>query len=110
MSGRLISIAATAIFAVSVPLPPPTTAGSIRSASADIAFASRRDGNWEIYVTDESGRDQRRLTRRDVEDRFRSGLRTAASSHCALRSATPGSSGLWIQTGPTRDVSRHTLS
>lgn len=27
----------------------PTPAGSPRSASADIAFASRRDGNWEIY-------------------------------------------------------------
>jgi Tol biopolymer transport system component len=41
-----------------------------RSASADIAFASHRDGNWEIYVMDADGQDQRRLTRRDAEDRF----------------------------------------
>ena len=37
---------------------------------ADIAFASRRDGNWEIYVMDAAGRHQRRLTRRSTEDRF----------------------------------------
>lgn len=41
-----------------------------RSASADIAFASHRDGNWEIYVMDAAGQQQRRLTRRDAEDRF----------------------------------------
>lgn len=39
-------------------------------ASADIAFASHRDGNWEIYVMDAAGQHQRRLTRRDAEDRF----------------------------------------
>jgi Tol biopolymer transport system component len=39
-------------------------------ASDDIAFASRRDGNWEIYVMDAAGRGQRRLTRRETEDRF----------------------------------------
>jgi Tol biopolymer transport system component len=37
---------------------------------ADIAFASRRDGNWEICVMDAAGRQQRRLTRRSAEDRF----------------------------------------
>ncbi|HEU4746960.1 MAG TPA: hypothetical protein VFS56_00555, partial [Gemmatimonadaceae bacterium] len=35
-----------------------------------IAFASRRDGNWEIYVTDAGGRTQTRLTRRREQDRF----------------------------------------
>ena len=40
------------------------------SASSDIAFASRRDGNWEIYVTDPAGQRQRRLTRRETEERF----------------------------------------
>src|SRR5687768_18476254 len=39
-------------------------------ASDDIAFASRRDGNWEIYVMDAAGRNQTRLTQRDAEDRF----------------------------------------
>jgi len=38
--------------------------------SPEIAFASNRDGNWEIYVTDAAGRSQTRLTRRDVQDRF----------------------------------------
>ena len=35
-----------------------------------IAFASHRDGNWEIYLTDIDGRHQTRLTRRDPQDRF----------------------------------------
>jgi Tol biopolymer transport system component len=35
-----------------------------------IAFASHRDGNWEIYLTDIDGLRQTRLTRRDVQDRF----------------------------------------
>ena len=50
---------------------PPTRAStSLGLSSAQIAFASNRDGNWEIYVTDASGRSQRRLTRREVQDRF----------------------------------------
>jgi Tol biopolymer transport system component len=35
-----------------------------------IAFASHRDGNWEIYLTDADGRRHTRLTRRDSQDRF----------------------------------------
>jgi Tol biopolymer transport system component len=35
-----------------------------------IAFASHRDGNWEIYVADADGAHQTRLTRRDDQDRF----------------------------------------
>lgn len=73
MIGRLISIAVVGTFAAWLSLrapSTPTTAGSIRSASADIAFASRRDGDWEIYVMDEAGRNPKRLTRRPVEDRF----------------------------------------
>lgn len=38
-------------------------------AASSIAFASRRDGNWEIYVVDAGGQ-SRRLTTRTVEDRF----------------------------------------
>ena len=35
-----------------------------------IAFASHRDGNWEIYLTDVDGQHQTRLTRRQAQDRF----------------------------------------
>ena len=48
----------------------PSGAASLNIESPEIAFASHRDGNWEIYVTDSAGRSQRRLTRRDVQDRF----------------------------------------
>lgn len=43
------------------------------SASPDaqrIAFASHRDGNWEIYVADADGGNQTRLTRRHGHTRF----------------------------------------
>ena len=49
---------------------PPALGSAIRPAADDIAFSSRRDGNWEIYVMDAAGQNQRRLTRRDAEDRF----------------------------------------
>jgi Tol biopolymer transport system component len=35
-----------------------------------IAFASHRDGDWEIYVTDADGGHQTRLTTRQSQDRF----------------------------------------
>ena len=35
-----------------------------------IAFASHRDGNWEIYVSDADGQNQTRLTRRNGHTRF----------------------------------------
>ena len=35
-----------------------------------IAFASHRDGNWEIYVADRNGQHQTRLTRRNGHTRF----------------------------------------
>lgn len=40
------------------------------SSTSQIAFASHRDGNWEIYVMDADGGHQTRLTRRDSQDRF----------------------------------------
>lgn len=40
------------------------------ASTPQIAFASHRDGNWEIYLTDIDGRHQTRLTRRDPQDRF----------------------------------------
>ncbi len=41
-----------------------------RSDTPRIAFASHRDGNWEIYLTDADGGHQTRLTRLDPQDRF----------------------------------------
>jgi Tol biopolymer transport system component len=38
--------------------------------ASSIAFASHRDGNWEIYVTDGNGQNQTRLTRRNGHTRF----------------------------------------
>ena len=37
-------------------------------AQAQIAFVSERDGNWEIYVMDTDGKNQRRLTNNDRDD------------------------------------------
>jgi Tol biopolymer transport system component len=39
-------------------------------STPQIAFASHRDGNWEIYLTDADGQQQTRLTQRDAQDRF----------------------------------------
>lgn len=38
--------------------------------TSQIAFASHRDGKWEIYVMDADGGHQTRLTRRETQDRF----------------------------------------
>jgi Tol biopolymer transport system component len=40
------------------------------ASTPQIAFASHRDGNWEIYLADGDGAHQTRLTRRDPQDRF----------------------------------------
>jgi len=40
------------------------------SSAPRIAFASHRDGNWEIYLTDSDGQNQNRLTRLEPQDRF----------------------------------------
>jgi Tol biopolymer transport system component len=46
------------------------TGDSAAVATPQIAFASHRDGNWEIYLTDIDGRHQTRLTRSEPQDRF----------------------------------------
>src|SRR3982751_4965771 len=40
------------------------------ASTPHIAFASDRDGNWEIYLMDVDGGHQNRLTRREPQDRF----------------------------------------
>ena len=60
-----------AVLGFSLMVPSPTASdGRSLATSGDIAFASRRDGNWEIYLMAPTGGSQRRLTRRDAEDRF----------------------------------------
>jgi TolB protein len=51
----------------SLPIAPVTTR---LSPEPRIAFASHRDGNWEIYVMDADGTHQTRLTTRPEQDRF----------------------------------------
>lgn len=71
MIQRLIYLVVVGISFLSIELNAQSTVPVAGPVTADIAFSSRRDGNWEIYVMDAAGRDQRRLTHRDrVEDRF----------------------------------------
>ena len=46
--------------------------GALRHGTSTprIAFASSRDGNWEIYSAEMDGRVQTRLTKREAQDRF----------------------------------------
>lgn len=57
------------LFAVGRPVERHEPATPAVSASR-IVFASQRDGNWEIYVSDPDGRNQVRLTRSEPQDRF----------------------------------------
>ena len=65
---RLIALCVSVLCFGAAGQPAATVAGNA-SADPPIAFASQRDGNWEIYVMD-AARQSRRLTHRDVEDRF----------------------------------------
>ena len=94
MKWPVISFVAIGMFASAVPWRTPAAPDSMRSASADIAFASRGDGNWEVYVTDEAGRNRRRLTRRDVEDRFP--LWAPDRKQIAWASLVNGTWELWV--------------
>ena len=48
----------------------PALAQSAAVAGGRIAYASHRDGNWEIYVMRADGSAQTRITHNDVQDRF----------------------------------------
>ncbi len=45
-------------------------AGAAQMPTGRLAFASKRDGNWEIYVMNADGSDQHRLTNNPGADRF----------------------------------------
>lgn len=70
-----------------------------RTTSDDIAFAPRRDGNWEMYVMDATGGHQRRLTRRDAEDRFP--LWSPDRRRIAFASLVGGTWELWVMDTPS---------
>jgi TolB protein len=91
-SAMRLVVVSTSISAVLCVTPP--AADSIKSQPSHIAFASRRDGNWEIYVTDDDGRNQRRLTHRDFEDRFP--LWSPDRRQIAWASLVNGTWELWV--------------
>ena len=66
--GAVCAIATALLTASRVAEPAGAALPGVRTPQ--IAFASHRDGNWEIYLTDIDGRHQTRLTRRDSQDRF----------------------------------------
>ena len=97
MMMRLTGITAVGMSAAWFSLVPRSThtdPDAIGAAFTDIAFSSRRDGNWEIYVMDAAGRNQTRLTRRDVEDRFP--LWSPDRRRIAFASLVGGTWELWV--------------
>ena len=72
IASRLMTASAICLSAVCLGATPPAQQSGapapLGAVAAPIAFASHRDGNWEIYVTGAAG--HTRLTRRDVQDRF----------------------------------------
>src|SRR5881397_3852173 len=70
------------------------SASPAKPVRARIAFASHRDGNWEIYVTDGDGAHQTRLTRRDAQDRFP--LWSPDLTKIAFGSQLPNDWDLWV--------------
>src|SRR3954464_13187919 len=72
-----------------------TGAVPLGASTAQIAFASDRDGNWEIYLMDVDGGHQTRLTRRDPPDRVP--LPCLARSQIAFGSQVGGDHWeLWV--------------
>ena len=68
--------------------------GQRSSSPNDIAFASRRDGNWEIYTSSPDGRTQRRLTNRHVQERFP--LWSPDGTRLAFLAEPNGTKELWV--------------
>lgn len=67
---RIVALAPVAFIGPTAPVEQPSRTSERGSGREQIAFASRRDGNWEIYVMDADGGRQTRLTRRPGQDRF----------------------------------------
>lgn len=68
---RIVALALVPVVAATARYEEPRTTPEAGSSEKEIAFASRRDGNWEIYIMDADGGRQTRLTHRpDDQDRF----------------------------------------
>ena len=64
-----------------------------------IAFQSNRDKNWEIYVINADGTNQRRLTNDRASDSTPAGLMAVAASPLSPRGMVTLKSTLWIPMG-----------
>src|SRR5689334_4181173 len=69
-------------------------AARAESSPLAIAFASHRDGNWEIYAMGAGGESQTRLTNRSPQDRF--ALWSPDRSQIAFGSQRPDGWDLWV--------------
>jgi Tol biopolymer transport system component len=56
---------------------------------SQLVFASRRDGNFEIYIMDSSGQGQKRLTQNELGD-----LSPSWSPHVSVADSLSGFSGM----------------
>jgi Tol biopolymer transport system component len=74
-----------------------------RESPPTIAFASHRDGNWEIYVTTADGAHQTRLTTRPDQDRFP--LFSPDGTRLAFGSQHDGHWELWVMDADGRERS-----
>src|SRR5437870_5253676 len=63
----LLSVLIISLLSI-VPIFPNAHAGTFPGVNGKIAFASTRDGNWEIYVMNADGTDQTRLTNHPAEE------------------------------------------
>jgi Tol biopolymer transport system component len=92
------------VLALLIPTPTPSTGMS----AGQIAFASDRDGNWEIYVMNVDGNDQRNLTNTSTNDTGPAwspdGSQIAFMSGCQLRSWDPESTcGIYVMNADGSD-------
>ena len=63
-------------------------------AQARIAFASERDGNWQIYAMDNDGDNQRNLSNNDFDDQYPSW--SPDGKHIAFVSEREGSRDIYV--------------
>ena len=101
---RIIALAVVPLMTASAPRPGATPERGV--TREQIAFASRRDGNWEIYVMEADGGRQTRLTHRpENQDRF--AMWSPDKSRIAFGSQVPPGFdpwNLWVMNADGSDV------